>query len=212
MSDQIGAATEPGWEESQDLPRGRSEQTREASPSDSNSRGSADQMSRRGGASSPESSSSSPRRAPVDNPRILAEIIAEALSGLSSVVSIVSRRRFGVSVQLRDSEAKTIAEPISRFISRRFQIRRDLNDASDATTAVSGFMSYVERIAESAPSLPSPPVEPTRVAEVPISESRLLSDLSPASSAGTMGDHLAEARAREVGAGPVKDELFHDGF
>lgn len=89
--------------------------------------------------------------------RVLTEIISNVLAGATSLVSMYTTKRFNVSAQLKDEEAKAIARPIARLIQRRTQIRRELDDAADGAGVVASFLQYVERVAAEVGSDASPP-------------------------------------------------------
>jgi hypothetical protein len=91
-----------------------------------------------------------PTPPPAASSRVLTDIISNVLAGATSVVSMYTTRRWNVSAQLRDEEARNIARPIARLIQRRTQIRRELDDAADGAGVIASFLQYVERVAASA--------------------------------------------------------------
>ena len=198
--------SEPGWEPDESPPESRAEAAaatagpRHAAPSQASKSPESDQASpTRTGGSFPESS----------DPNVLTALLAEGLAGLSSLVSIATRRRFGMSVNFQSNEAKAIARPIARLIQRRANVKSDLNDAADATGVFAGLASYIERIV-TAPGVA--PVESAgRHAAPPASTSTLLSDdaarkVSPAPPS-TPAATAFRRPGREVGAGPMKDAI-----
>jgi hypothetical protein len=112
--------------------------------------------------SSPALGSGPARHAP--NPadsKVLTEIISQVLAGATSLASIYTKARFGVSARLSDDEAVTIARPVARLIQRRTHIRNDLNDAADGAGALAGALAYFERVAgESRRTDPRPGAAP----------------------------------------------------
>lgn len=99
---------------------------------------------------------------PAASSRVLTEIISNVLAGATSVVSMYTTKRWNVSAQLRDDEAKAIARPVARLIQRRAQIRRELDDAADGAGVIASFLQYVERVAASTGQTPTRSAPATR--------------------------------------------------
>jgi hypothetical protein len=147
--------------------------------------------------------------------RILSTIIGDALAGLSSLASMYTNKRLGLSVQLKSDETELISKPLARFVQRRFDIRGDLMDASDGASLLAGFLRYAERVVDH-PS-PDPTSAPSRVVDTdfarpaapPAPDTRLLSEERPAPAApAPVFVQSGGRRDREVGAGAVKDSLL----
>lgn len=148
----------------------------------------------------------------------MADLIGELLGIASSVATWYTRRRFGIVVKLNDKEQKAIGMPLARLVQRRFDLRRDFNDAKDAAGAAGGITSYVERVLSEAKS-PDPartvfagptssPREPDRPASPPAPTSTLQSDERVAAPApAARAPVFTSPRGREIGAGPLKDAL-----
>ena len=204
---------EPGWE-SDDLPPAETTSPRPSSSSDPSSHRSSshdgDESETRGtsGAQSQESS---------EAPAGLSALLAEGIQGLGSLASIFTRRRFGVSVKFRESEAKAIAKPIARLVQRRYKVKSDLNDVTDTTGIFASILSWVDRLAEESPGTETGPPDPRftdRPARPPAPGPTLLSD-EPRNAGPTPSAAPAAAQVfrtgdtdhREVGSGPLKDAI-----
>lgn len=150
---------------------------------------------------SDSSSHTPPARA---SSKVLSDLFCEVLEGVSHVASIVGNRRFGLrySIGFQPSEAKRIADPISRLVQRRVNIRGELNDAADGAGAAAAFLAYIERVAMSRQSPPNevPDFQPRRAAPAPSPEAP-----TPASSVPT---RAPRHQAAEPGAGEVKNALL----
>ncbi len=158
-------------------------------------------------------------RPPTDS-KVLVEIISSALEGLSSLASILTKKRLGMNVALEETEAKAIAKPASKMIQRKFNIVSDLNDASDAAGVIANVIKYVERVASGTPPT-TPHGSPARA---PRPTSFLHSDvvdveredyrepsLEPIyQSAADFDDRPQSSKSRETGAGEFKDSLISD--
>ena len=159
MSDQV---KEPGWQtpeaEKSSPPASTNPEPTTAPPAEKppRVRGPRRPKSPASNTSTPEgptmttSAESSPGgRRPPDpaSSKVLTEIVASVLAGASSLVSLYTKGRFGISARLHDDEAKSIAAPIARIIQRQTNIRTDLNNAADGAGALAGALAYFERVA-----------------------------------------------------------------
>jgi len=151
------------------------------------------------------------------DPKALVMLISEGLSVAASLATWLARRRFGPgapSFQPMKAESEAIAKPVARIISRKYNVKTDLNDAVDTVGTGAALMNYIERVvAGPPPRAPQRDDYAERPARQPAPESRYVSEEREyyaaeerAASAPSTAPAAAPARAGkfEVGSGPVR--------
>lgn len=73
-------------------------------------------------------------------------LVTEAINLIASAATFVTRKRLGIRFQPLPSEARAMARPVSRIVSRKYKVKSDLNDAVDVVGAGAAMMNYFERI------------------------------------------------------------------
>lgn len=167
MSESGDRVSEPGWKQTSP-PRGRhfrrteDETTREGAPPPAEksrpSPASSDESPSRSETSSSTSSASDELGGRTTSPPAqLARLVAELLQGASALVTLATRRRFNLDLRMSEDEARHLAQRISGLVSRRWNVRADLNDATDVAGAGGSVVSYVERVlSQEGPPLRAP--------------------------------------------------------
>lgn len=218
----MSQVSEPGWAADESPPpspntSSRSSSSSQSSPSSTNPEYE-ESPSSTSGRSSQESSETTDTGAPAG----LAALLAEGITGLGSLATILTRKRLGLSFKFKDAEALAIARPIARLVQRRYKVKSDLNDAADTTGTFAAVLRYVDRMVEETdePEAGAHAARGTgftfsddRPARSPARDSTLLSDEPSRSAAPTPAPAPAASvfrpggRDREVGSGPLKDAI-----